>query len=267
MRQILLKTATGLSVLLMLLLGLTAWHHPLGLPLLPAGLPALVAGIWPIPALGLVLGLSLRGSLRARLLWLGLLAFVLYTSAFAVFDVAAGPTRLLVILTFATAVYALIFGFASLNLDALASRFHLRTPARRISGYMLIWALALTGLWWWHALWPDTGGQLPPQFRSQPSHATPIMLSLTLMIPAIYISAWLLWFRRTWGFVLASVMNLQGSLFSLLMCLGSLNAQVPGQFVTRESLFWLGFGIACGFSSLQLLRNMALDSPATTPKT
>ena len=47
-------------------------------------------------------------------------------------------------------------------------------------------------------------------------------LDLTMMVPALAIAGILLWRRRSWGYVLATMASIQGALYLLVLVLGLL---------------------------------------------
>jgi hypothetical protein len=72
----------------------------------------------------LVLGwLALRGSWRAYLLWLGVLAFTVYNYVIYAFAIPFGPLFLLWVAVLGLCIYALIGGIISINYNAVQSLF------------------------------------------------------------------------------------------------------------------------------------------------
>ena len=80
------------------------------------------------PAMILLAVLALRGSLRAYLLWLGVLAFTVYNYVIYTFSIPFGPLFLLWVAVLGLCLYALIGGVTAVDHRAVAARY--RQPAR-----------------------------------------------------------------------------------------------------------------------------------------
>ena len=79
---------------------------------------ALVAPLWLLLA-----ALALRGSLRAYLLWLGVLTFTVYNYVIYTFSIPFGPLFLLWVAVFGMSLYALIGGIATVDHQAVKAAF------------------------------------------------------------------------------------------------------------------------------------------------
>ena len=103
---------------------------------------ALAAPAWLILA-----ALALRGSLRAYLLWLGVLTFTVYNYVIYTFSIPFGPLFLLWVAVLGLCLYALIGGVAAVDHGAVAARF---TSARAVTvvAWFLIVTAVLFGLLW-----------------------------------------------------------------------------------------------------------------------
>lgn len=107
----------------------------------------LVTLLLVVPALALTVPALRAGSLRARLVVLGLLAYLAYQYIeYAVF-LAYGPLYLVYIGTFSLSLFGIALLVGGIALDELPSRFGPRFPRRAMIGYGLFMALLLGGLW------------------------------------------------------------------------------------------------------------------------
>jgi hypothetical protein len=82
-------------------------------------------------------------------------------------------------------------------------------------------------------------------------------LDLSLLTPFLALSAIWLWRRRPWGFALAAMLLVKGTVYTLVLTAGSLfaaNAGVPGALA--ETPLWIGLTIAGLIASLLLLGNL-----------
>ena len=82
------------------------------------------------PALVLLAALALRGSLRAYLLWLGVLTFTIYNYVIYAFSIPFGPLFLPWVAVLGLCIYALIGGVSAVDHSAVAARF--RAAARSL---------------------------------------------------------------------------------------------------------------------------------------
>jgi hypothetical protein len=75
----------------------------------------LVTLVVAVPMLVTALILSMRGSQRAQLIWLGMLDYTLYNYAFYLFGTAFNGFFLVYVALFALSIFALIFGLVALD--------------------------------------------------------------------------------------------------------------------------------------------------------
>lgn len=99
------------------------------------------------PALLVLAALTLRGSTRARLLWLGVLTFTVYNYVIYAFSIPFGPLFLPWVAVLGASLFALVGGLASLNADAVAADFADRR-AVVATALALIGTALLFGLLW-----------------------------------------------------------------------------------------------------------------------
>src|SRR5512135_1804274 len=103
---------------------------------------AIVAPTWLILAV-----VALRGSLRAYLLWLGVLTFTVYNYVIYTFSVPFGPLFLVWVAVLGISIYALIGGIVVTDHEASKSSFTNATAAR-VAGWILIITSVLFA-WGW----------------------------------------------------------------------------------------------------------------------
>ena len=154
-----------------------------------------------VPALLLSLPGLWRGSLRARLLALGLLAYFLYQYAEYAMLLAYGPLFPVYVATFALAAIGIALLVATLDLASLPARFSPRFPRRAATGLGIFMAVLLAGMWlplvartWDQASVPELNG------------ATTLVVQafdLGFLVPLGTLTAVAVWRRLPVGFVLA----------------------------------------------------------------
>lgn len=163
-----------------------------------------------LPVLVISALLAWRGSLRARIIWLGSLVYVLYAYVGYAFAVRFNQMFLVYVALVGCSLYALIGGLASTDLAAVKASFSDRMPVRAVSIYLGVIAALFYLLW--------LSESLPASLAGQPSAAlveagTPTNFiqveDMAAFLPAVVIAAVSLWRRRALGYTLAGVVLVQ----------------------------------------------------------
>lgn len=215
-----------------------------------------------VPVLIVALALSMRGSQRAQLVWLGMLDYTLYNYAFYLFGAALNRFFLIYVALFTLSAYALIFGLANIDVKGIAQRFQAKTPIKWISGYMLVWALLLGVAWTAQFLSFAATGQLPQNGLDEGAFKLVAALDLSFVVSGVALAAIWLWNRRPWGYVLAAVFNVKGAVYTLVLTAGSLSAASAGiEGAAALVPLWAFLGTASLIAVLFLLRSMSSTRP------
>ena len=160
---------------------------------------AIVSPAWLILA-----ALALRGSLRAYLLWLGVLIFTVYNYVIYTFSVPFGPLFPLWVAVFGMSIYSLIGGIAAIDPKAAEPAFTSRR-ATLIVGWTLIITAALFYLLWLSEDVPALLSSTRPQslvdmaLPTNPVH----ILDLGFFLPAVIATGVFLIKRRPLAYALA----------------------------------------------------------------
>jgi len=195
-----------------------------------------------VPLLVASLVFAGKGSTRARLVWMGVLDYMLYNYAFYLFGSAFNWFFLVYVVLFGLSIFALIFGLTSLDLARMVKAIDSRMPVRWIAGYMLFIATGLSAVYLAQTAGFILTGAVPP-IVTQSAHPTSIVfaLDLTLLVPFLVLGAFLLLRRKPWGYVLAGATTVKGALYTLVLTSGSLWASKAGvQGVAGQIPLWLG---------------------------
>jgi hypothetical protein len=147
-----------------------------------------------VPLLIGALILSLRGSSRAQLVWLGMLDYVLYNYAYCLFGTAFNRFFLSYAALFTLSMLVIIFALVKVDVGSIRGRFGDRTPVRSISGYLLFVAAGIGGLWIAQSLSFVFTEQVA-DFISKVDHPTSVVfaLDLSLVVPFLILGAIWLW--------------------------------------------------------------------------
>ncbi len=198
-----------------------------------------------IPLLVTALAFSARGSLRAQLIWMGVLDYMLYNYAFYLFGAAFNWFFLIYVALLGLSIFALVFGLVNLDVNRIRQQFRERTPVRWIAGYMLFVAAGLSLVYFAQAFAFIFTGQLPA-IVTRTGHPTSVVfaLDLTLLVPVLVLGAVWLLRRKPWGYVLAGVATVKGAAYTLVLTAGSFwaaNAGVPD--AAAEIPLWLALTV------------------------
>jgi hypothetical protein len=218
---------------------------------------AFVAALWrgndlvtlavAVPLLVAAMIFTRRGSPRALLVWLGMLAYALYNYAFYLFGAAFNRFFLFYVAIFTLSIYALVFILTKIDAGEIARRFHARTPVKLIGGYLILVAAGLSFLWIASSLRFVFTGVIPSDIEMT-GHPTGIVyaLDLSLLVPAMALGGVLAWRREPWGYVLAAMSLIKGATYTLVLTVNSLLAASVSELsvwllLTTANLAAIGF--------------------------
>ena len=160
---------------------------------------SIVAPAWLILAI-----LALRGSLRARLLWLGILSFTVYNYVIYTFSIPFGPLFLLWLAVFGLSLYALIGGVVSADHVAVRSAYTSERAVKAVAWSLMITGILFALLWLSEDVPSLLAGKTPQSLLDMAIPTNPVhILDLSFFLPAVLITAVLLIRRRPLGYTLA----------------------------------------------------------------
>jgi hypothetical protein len=175
------------------------------------GLPLLAVSFW----------LTLRGSLRGRLMLTGTLGFILYTYITMCFGAAYNRLFLVYVALFSLSLFAFVLSVMSFDLKTLPQHFSDKLPRRWIAG-LLFFAAAFLGLAWLGRIAATFSQNVIPALENSTSMFIQAM-DLGIIMPTCILSAILLLRRSAWGYLLASVGMLKFLTLGIAVALMALN--------------------------------------------
>ncbi len=167
-------------------LSVSAIYAPLSPTFWPQALAQDIASLAIVsPAWLILAALALRGSLRAYLLWLGVLIFTVYNYVIYTFSVPFGPLFPLWLVVFGLSIYSLIGGIAAIDPKVAEPAFTSRR-AIVIVGWVLIITAALFSLLWLSEDVPALlSGTRPQSLVDMALPTNPVhILDLSFFLPA-----------------------------------------------------------------------------------
>lgn len=201
----------------------------------------LVTLVVAVPLLVAGLVLEQRGSARGRVLWLAMLYYALYSYLFYAVGAAFNAFFLLYVAIVALALYALLSSVPRLQFDTAVTN-----PVgqmARVAGvaYLLLVATGLGVLWTGISLGYLFTGVVPAPIVAS-GHPTGVVFAIDLVfiVPPMVIGAIGLMRRRAFGSLVAVVMCLSGTVYTLSLCAASIAVRAAGRGVGEELPLWVG---------------------------
>jgi hypothetical protein len=160
------------------------------------------------PAWLILAALALRGSLRAYLLWLGVLTFTVYNYVIYTFSIPFGPLFLLWVAVLGLSLYALIGGVTAVDHKAAASSFTSRR-AITVTAWFLIVTAVLFGLLWLSEDVPALlSGSRPQSVVDMALPTNPVhILDLGFFLPAVIATGVMLLKKKPLAYSVAPAFN------------------------------------------------------------
>jgi hypothetical protein len=188
--------------------------------------------------LGASLLLARRGSIRGLLLWLGMLGYGAYNYAYYMLGAALNAFFPLYVVALVLSVVTLILALSRIDVAGVAAHFRAkdarahrrRLPRVRGGGAHL----RLDG---------DVGGvRLRRSADACRDGGLQLVAALdtTIMVPALAFGGVLLWRRNAWGYIVAAIAGIQGSLYLLVLSINSVVLIIRGLAEAPGELFQWG---------------------------
>lgn len=211
-----------------------------------------------IPLLLAAMLMARRGSLRAQLVWIGMLDYMLYNFAFYLFGVSFNEFFFIYVSLLALSIWALVLALMSMDVERMMAVFESRGLANGIAGFNAFVGITLSVVYFLQWLAFAIGGDVPAiiQMSGHPTHLV-FALDLSIVVPVLLVSAVLLWRRRPWGVVLAAMGNVKGAVYMVALSAATVTAYQAGTIdaVTEISL-WAAIGAGSAIAAFALLRRI-----------
>jgi hypothetical protein len=215
----------------------------------------LVTLIVAVPLLMGALVFALRGSLRARLIWLGMTYYILYNYSFYLFGVAINWFFPLYVALFILPIVALIFALSNTGIDEISRSFRPAASDRWVSGYMFFFTALLLVVW--TAQWVSFVATGPLDAEKGNFIRTVAGMDILLLASGMLLGAVWLWKRQPWGYVIAAILNVNFTIYALVLAIGSYTQAMAGVEGAAASIpLWIFLGVMCLAASLILLGNL-----------
>lgn len=217
----------------------------------------LVTLVVGVPILVLSMVLAGRGSTRARIVWIGALAYSLYNFAFYVFGAAFNDLFLVHVVGFSASIFALILTGTNLDASAIARAYRMRASVRVVAGFLFLVGVVFAALWSILSISYAVTGRLSLGAAPLEGMHTVFAIDLSLMVPGMALAGVLLWRGTPWGYVTGAAMSVFGAIYQLnLAAAGWFQANAGVEGVKRvdpvSAVFVLAFLVAAAIMIREL---------------
>jgi hypothetical protein len=164
---------------------------------------ALVIIVLGLPVLLIAMWSAGKGSIRALILWLGVIAYFSYNAVMFIFATPFNQLFLLYVAMFSLCFWSATSILHQVDVEALRARFSPSLPVRGLAAYALA-IVALNALVWLRNVVPSVLSGTPPSWLDGTGLTThPVyVLDLAFWLPLMAVAAIWLWRRRPWGYLL-----------------------------------------------------------------
>lgn len=145
-----------------------------------------------------------KGSVKAFLVWIGVLITLMYPYVIYAFDIHFNSLFLVYVAIVGLSFYTLLGSMMRLQLNSLQPYFAATTKARLVSVFLLLVAVLFSLQWLSEDIPALLTGKMPQSVVENGLLTNPVhVLDLGLYLPAMIITAILLWRRKLLGYLLA----------------------------------------------------------------
>lgn len=181
-----------------------------------------IANIVAAAALFIAVYFVSKGSVKAFLVWIGVVIALIYPYIIYTFDIHFNSLFLVYVAIVGLSFYTLLGSMIRVNLDNLQPSFAATTKARPVSVFLLLVAVLFALLWLSEDIPALLTGKIPQTVMESGLFTSPVhVLDLGLYLPAMIITAILLWRRKLLGYILAIPLLV----FNILTGIGIVAAQ------------------------------------------
>lgn len=219
-----------------------------------------------IPLLIVSLYLSLKNSLKGRLLLTGTLGYFLYTYISYTFLWMYNPMFIVYVIIMSSSFFAFTLSMMSFDINNLSSAFNKKLPVKFLGGFQIFFAAALCLLWMGKIIPTITKGTVPAGLE----HYTTLViqgLDLGFIVPVALLSGMLLIMRKPFGYLLSSVMIMKGFTMGAALTAMIINQYAAGVSMSIiEIIMFPIFSLIIFYCMILLLKNVEDKGYAGTRK-
>lgn len=155
----------------------------------------LVTLLVALPALVVGAVLAARGSDRARMVWLGVLVYLVYTYAIYAFHIKFNSLFLVYVALLGFSLYALIGGLATTDFDGIKARHTRESTARTAGIFLLVVSVLFYFVWLGEVVPALISGEVPQSIAQNGTPTNGVhVLDMAWILPSLALTGF--WLRR-----------------------------------------------------------------------
>jgi hypothetical protein len=160
-----------------------------------------------VPVLTLAMIEASRGSVRAFVVWLGTLGYLLYQAVLFCFATPFNSLFLIYVAYLSLAVWSIVLLLRGIDLEAFEARLSPKMPDRYVAGFALV-VVVLNTTAWLAGIAPTVFSDHPGEFLTQTGLLTnPVYIQdLAIWLPLLATSAVAAWRHQIWGQLITAAM-------------------------------------------------------------
>jgi hypothetical protein len=199
-----------------------------------------------------------RGSVRALLVWLGMLIYVVYSYLLYAFFVHFNSWFLVYVAILGLSFYTLLGSTISMKLDELSRVFARNTKGKAASIFLMTFGVLFSVLWLADIVGSLAAGEAPQSVAEIGLPVNPVhVLDLAFLLPGMMITSVLLWKRKALGFLFAVPLLIFSALMGIAIL--SMSYVMSAKGVPAPILFVMIIG-AVVLASLYLSYRFLLET-------
>jgi hypothetical protein len=161
---------------------------------------------WVVPMFGVALRFERQGVFVARVAWLGILLYFIYTYLMASVGLAYNKLFLLYVAIYGLSLGLLVLGLTRVRLDDIVWRFSYRFPRKTVAVYSLALAFAVAFLWLGTIVQSLVTGTPPPQLAEAVTQSLVVQaLDLGIVVPLAAAAGMMLLDSAPTGYLLSGM--------------------------------------------------------------
>jgi hypothetical protein len=159
-----------------------------------------------------------HGSARGHLMWLGMVAYTLYNYSFYIFGAVFNELFLVYAILVGASIWVLILGLMTTDPIEIHRRLVRDFRTKWVVANMVVIGLFLAIGWSAQAIRFVVDGSVPQTVIDSGIHTSIVFaLDLTLIVPAMFIGARLLWRGSDWGYLFAGILMIKAAIYTIAL--------------------------------------------------
>jgi hypothetical protein len=209
-----------------------------------------------VPALLLVLPAVWRGSLRGRLILVGLMSYFFYQYLMYAMYWSIGPLFPVFIALYTLAALVIVRTVATIDIGALPERISDRFPRKGMAAFSSAIGLLLVVMWMPLIMAGVRGDWQAANLHGMPTLVVQAM-DLGMVVPIAAATAVLVWRARPWGYLLATVLAVKGVTMAAAICAMVVSAAVvEGALETGSLVIFAAATLAAGWLAARMFASI-----------